>query len=286
MKKSVSILEVIDDHLNSSTVEVPVFHEVAIKLQQVLSGHEYDIEQAAQLIVADQGLASRVLRVANSSFYAGLSKVSTIHDAIIRLGAREVASITMVATQQDFYYSSTPQLNTVMHSLWKHAFCCAVATRWIAGKCGFQNMAAEAFLAGLLHDVGKPFLLKALEDIRKSGKLAVDLSQALLFEVLDTLHVGHGDNLMKKFNMPEIYCTVVREHHAEQWNSNNHLLAMVRLANKACHNAGISIKPESEQLLFATEEAQVLGFKEITLAELEIVIEDAIAQPMAASAKA
>lgn len=271
-----SIVETITDHLDGNTLDVPVFHTVALKLQQVLSRPDYTLDDVAQLIIADPGVASQVLRVANSTFYSGLSKVTTIRDAAIRLGAKEVSNVAMLATQQDFYRSDNPLFGQVMQTLWKHALCCAIGTRWLAGKTGYGTLSQEGFLAGLLHDIGKLFLLKVLDGLSKSGELGVSVSPSLVGEVLNSMHVEQGYSLMKKWNMPDIYCDVVRDHHLDVWQQGNALLALVRMVNLACNKMGIGMRPDPSLVLFATTEAQVLGAKEIILAELEIVIEDTL----------
>ena len=103
MTENRSLVDLINDHLAKNRVDVPVFHSVAIRLQQVLHKPNYSIDEVTQLIIADQGLSSQVLRVANSAFYTGLSKVTNIREAIVRLGSQEVANIAMMATQADVY---------------------------------------------------------------------------------------------------------------------------------------------------------------------------------------
>lgn len=280
MTKETSIVELIKTRLASGTLSVPVFHAVALKLQQVLARPEFSVEEVHQLINADPGLASQVLRCANSAFYAGLSKVSTIKEAIVRLGSREVANLAMLTTQQDLYRSDDAKYNAIMQTLWKHAFCCAAGSKWLAQKAGFAGQAQEAFLAGLLHDIGKLFLLKAMEEVCRGDAQRGNASASVLGEVLLTLHVEQGHELMVQWHLPEIYCDVVARHHEEQWDHGNVLLAIVRLANIACRKLGVGIRQDPTLLLFASPEAQALGLKEIALAELEIVIEDALNTPM------
>ena len=276
MTENRSIVELINSYLQESTINVPVFHTVALRLQQVLSRQDFSFDEVNKLITADPGLASQVLKVSNSSFYSGLTKVSTIHDAIVRLGATSVANIAMLATQQDIYQSKDAKLNVIMSTLWQHALCCAISAKWLATKTNLAALAEEAFLAGLLHDIGKLFLLKVMEEIFKEGKSTGEISPALLAEVINSMHVEHGFHLMQKWSMPEAYSNVVRDHHIDQWDQGNLLLSMVRLVDQACNKLGVGMRPEPDLVLFASAEAHVLGVKEITLAELEIVIEDAI----------
>jgi HD-like signal output (HDOD) protein len=282
MAQQKSIVDAVKARLASGDMSVPVFHAVALRLQQVLARPDFKIDDVHQLINADPGLASQVLRAANSAFYSGLSKVSTVREAIIRLGAREVANLAMLTTQQDLYRSEDKTYNALMQTLWKHSFCCAVGSKWLAQKGGYAAQAQEAFLAGLLHDIGKLFVLKVMEEISRDPALKASAGPAVLNEVLTSLHLQQGYQLMVHWQMPEIYCEIVARHEDEEWDRNNLLLAIVRLANLACKKVGIGIRHDPGLLLFSTQESQVLGLKEVTLAELEIVIEDALKIPMPA----
>lgn len=282
MHENESIIELIKARVESSASSIPVFHAVALRLQQLLARTDFNVEELSQLISADPGLAATVLKVSNSSYYAGLTKVNTIQEAFIRLGSREVANIVMLTTQHDLYRSPDPNFNAIMQSLWKHSFCCAVGSRWLANKSGLAAIAQEAFLAGLLHDVGKLFLLKVMEELGKNGELKTGATPAIVNEVFNNLHVEQGYALMRNWLMPELYCEVVRDHQDEDWNHGNQLLAVVRLANHACRVLGVGLRSEPQFVLFTSPEAQALGLKEVALAELEIVIEDAVRAPMSA----
>lgn len=271
-----SLVEFITEYLSSNTLELPVFHSVALRLQQMLASGNYGIDEVGQVIVADQALASKVLRVANSPFYAGLSKVSTIRDAIVRLGAQEVANLAMLATQQDVYRSGCDSLNGYMKILWDHALGCAMGTKWLAIRTGFGNLAQEAFLAGLFHDIGKLFLLKVLDELNNSSSLGLTLTDALIREVFDSLHCQQGHILMQQWNLPDSYCRIALNHHQGECGLDDMLMVLVRLTNLACRKAGVGMGHEPDLVLFTIREAQFLGVKEILLAELEITIEDSV----------
>ena len=278
MTENRSIIDVINGYIDSNTLTIPVFNSVAVRLQKVLAKQDYSIEEVNRLIIADPGLTSQVLKVSNSSFYVGLKKVITIQDAIVRLGASCVANIVMMATQKDIYRSSNPKLNSMMQELWRHSLCCAIGSKWLATKINYVELAQEAFLAGLLHDIGKLFLLKVMEEIIKEGKVDNEISPTFISEVLESMHAVHGPRIMDQWNLPETYVAIARDHDAEAWDQGNPLLTVVRLVNLACRKVGAHPSPDPSIVLFATNEAQVLGVREITLAELEITIEDALNQ--------
>jgi HD-like signal output (HDOD) protein len=107
-----------------------------------------------------------------------------------------------------------------------------------------------------------------------SGEFGMALSDQLVMEVIDTMHVEQGMRLFEEWNLPEVYKEVVAEHHAEELDSHNIVVALVKLANKGCCKIGLGLTARPDLVLPTTGEAQFLGIDEIALAELEIMLED------------
>jgi putative nucleotidyltransferase with HDIG domain len=276
MNSEKPLMQLIEEHLAGDLRDLPVFHAVAVKLQQLLARRDFPMDEVIDQICGDQALSGQILKVANSSFYAGLSKVATIKDAVVRLGAREIAGLAMMASQGEYYKAENVIIHTHMRGLWTHALSCAVGAKWLAVKAGYGNLAAEAFMGGLLHDIGKLALLKVLDDIDRTRETRALISQTLIAEVLDRMHEAVGLRLLHSWALPESYCNIAVNHHRPDFDGNDILLVMVRLANHACDKIGISLNPRPDIALILAPEAQCLGVKEIVLAELEIVIEDAV----------
>lgn len=268
------LIELINERLQNNLQDLPVFNSVAVKLQQMLARRDFKMEEVIEMICEDQSLAGQVLKVANSSYYAGLSSIATIKDAIVRLGAQEVANMVMMASQMEIYHSENDFLNNSMQKLWIHSLACATGAKWLAKKTGYTNLAAECFIGGLLHDIGQLALLKVLDDINRCGESRVAFSDALISEILDRMHEDVGYRLMKSWSLPEEYCSIAVNHHKVEFDGNDILLVIVRLSDKACKKAGKSMRPDASLSLVSSTEAQYLAVKEMTLAELEIVVED------------
>lgn len=268
-----SLAEIIQQHLASDRLQLPVFHQTALKLQQLIARDDFDLNSCAALISKDQSLASQILREANSSFYSGLKSITTIKDAFMRLGAKEVLRITLHVTQQQQYVCRHPGLKLLMNKLWRHALGVAHASYWLAKKLGYQNLATEAFMAGLMHDIGELFLIKVLDEL-VVDKRVTNLNEQLVMEILETMHVEQGAWLMKKWGLPQIYADVAQFHHTHNSNDASTLLLLVQMADLACYSLGIALKPMSEVVLASTREAQQLDMRETTVAELEIMLED------------
>ena len=269
-----SLTEMIDNFVANQKVKLPVFNSTALRIQKETAKAEPDSRLIEKLIVSDQSLTGEVLRVSNSSFYKGLSQVATVRDAIIRLGIKEVSSIvTLIALEHNFR-SKDPAVNQIMSKLWRHSVGCAIGASWLAKQTGFQTIAHEAFIAGLLHDVGKLFILKVIDDLKTSGEIENLPSDIVMDEVMQNLHTDQGHLLLTHWNLPEKYCQVARDHHAEQFDHSDFLLVLVRLANHICHKLGIGLYEDQSISLMETPEASQLQLSEVDVARLEVRLED------------
>jgi len=227
-----------------------------------------------KLIVSDQSLTAKVLSVSNSSFYKGLQQVATVRNAIVRLGINEVSNIVMLVTHENNFRSKDTFVHGIMRKLWRHSVGCAMGANWLAKQCGLHALAHEAFFAGLLHDVGMLFILSVIDDLKHANESQAQPSNALLVEAMETLHTNHGHSLMSQWNLPQKYSRIARDHHQEEIDPNNLLLALVRVADKACCKMGIGMDEDPSMMLAATAEAAVLHLSEVDLAKMEIMLED------------
>ncbi|CAH2031194.1 HDOD domain-containing protein [Trichlorobacter ammonificans] len=270
----VELPETVKKLIASQPIELPIFHPVALKLQRMLSDYDFTVDEVAQVSNEDQALASQMLKMANSPMYMGRTKVATIKEAVIRLGAQQVINIAIAASQAAAHASENPALNSYMKALWQHSHGAALGARWLAHNCGMRGIADEIYLAALLHDVGKLYLLKAIERLVKAGVISSMFDDELIREIFEVMHVEQGHRLMQHWNFPAMYCDVVRDHHCEQWDPINKMLAIVRLVNLACHRIGLGLKHTPVMNLLRTLEAEVLDLGEMQIAELEALLED------------
>jgi HD-like signal output (HDOD) protein len=273
-----SLKDLIEHEFEPNTLKLPVFNRVALELLELKRSDSVPMGRIANLIMKDQSLASRVLRVANSSFYAGLKPVDTISAAVVRLGTERVASLSMVASQLLAHTAQTKAMAPYLSGLWRRSFVCATGGRWLASQTGNETRAEEAFLAGLLHDIGELFLLKVLEKLAQDRDHPVALTDVLMGEILEAMHTGIGYRLMAKWELPAAYARVARDHHDPQLDDNDVLLVITRLLDIVCRKHGIGQAADPDIVLAATPEAQVLGIQEIKLAQLEVLLEDAVAE--------
>ena len=274
MQAETSLAEVIHKQLASGDVELPVFNPIALRIQKETACREPDFQLIEQLIVKDPALASEVLKMANSAVYRGLTEVTSIRNAIVRLGAKEVANIVALVTQENNFRSNDPFMHKIMRRLWSHSLGCAIGAQSLAKKSGLPEMAQEAFLAALLHDIGKLLIIKIIDDVMSSKQMNLHLTEALLIDALGRLHAECGYSLMVQWNLPEKYKDVARNHHKENYDVKNLLLVIVRLVNKACRKIGLGLRHDSTITLTTAAEFQLLNLNAIDMAEMELKLED------------
>lgn len=274
-----SLQDLIIKALAAEDLQLPAFPSVAMQLQQALRDRNTKVADLEKMIVGDQALASQILRVANSAFYKGLQRINTIQKAIIRLGIRKVAMLAMAVSQRSLYLGRNPQISRYMEKLWQHAFAAAQSSQWLANHCGCRTQADDAFMAGLLHNIGQLVILRVIDELSANKQLGSGpLPEDLLNELLNSnMHNAMGYVLMKRWNLPDEYCVVARDHHRDPYDSDNVLLTIVRLADQACEKLGIGLRGDPNIALAATPEAQALGLGEIMLTEVEILLEDSVA---------
>jgi HD-like signal output (HDOD) protein len=274
MEAQSSLVGMIENYAGADKIKLPAFNAIALRIQKEVAQEAPDSRLVERLIISDQSLTGEVLRVSNSSFYRGLAQVVTVRDAIIRLGTKEVSNIvTLVALQHNFE-SQNPVVNQIMKKLWGHSVASAIGASWLAKQTGNEGLSHEAFIAGLLHDVGKLYVLKVMDGMVAAGDIEGAPSDRVMDEVMTGLHTEHGFSLMRQWNLPDKYCMVARDHHLDKMDATNLLLLMVRLSNQVCHKMGIGLKNPPDNNLHETPEATQLQLSEVDLAQLEVRLED------------
>lgn len=275
MELVIQLTQLINENIGSGRTSLPVFNKIALKLQQELSKPEPDQHVVRNMISNDPSLTGQLLKVANSAYYKGLEDVTTVQEAIFRLGTAEVANIVLLITQKANFQSKDTYIQEIMNRLWKHSVGCAIGAKWIANRCGCSDLANQAFTAGLLHDVGKLFILTVVDSLIIGGHEEIKAPLKVLNRIMSEIHVVHGYSLMKIWALPDIYCEVARDHHKECSDSKNILLPIIRIVDLVCNKIGLGIAPASSNAPEDTAEAKILGLTDIDIAELEIKLEDA-----------
>jgi HD-like signal output (HDOD) protein len=250
-----SLIDLVEDRLDRKDLDLPIFNQVALKLQQQITKGDYSLADIAKIIYRDQGLASDVLKIANSVFYSGIRPAKTIQDATVRLGTKAIYNLVTAVTQKQLYRTRNKKYGRWATPLWSHSLGVAIAARWLSLNLRRRQLAEEAFMAGLLHDIGKLILLKVLEDLDDPKTTPGGISADLVDEILENMHAYHGERYLRRINIPDVYSEVAGMHHDPGIDPENVIMNVTRLGNLACRKLGIGLKHQPELRLDTTTEA-------------------------------
>jgi putative nucleotidyltransferase with HDIG domain len=270
------LLDRIVEMIESGGLILPVYDPIAIRLQEAIASKTEDMLEIESLILSDQALAAEILRSANSPFYCGLSPVKTIRTALVRLGTQQMRRLVILVSERNKYRSQNPYLQEMLINLWQHASTTALAAQWLSKRLHATGIEEICFLGGLLHDIGKLVILRAADEIAKSQGDEILASGETLVRILMEAHTHLGYRLLQKWNVPEIYCQIARDHHSGILSSEDLPLLIVCLANNGSRKLGLGLDPKASIDLAATQEANLLHIGNVLLSELESMLQEHI----------
>lgn len=200
--------------------------------------------QIGALIERDAGLASKLLKSANSAYYGAPGKIKTVTQAISVMGLSAVRSIVMGQAYQQMSSVRGASKRFDRLVFWQHSLATASAARVLAKLKGWRDP-EEAFLAGLLHDSGRLVMDKFLpNEFDQILSIALERAIPLLDaerEVLGYTHVEVGELLGAEWNLPESIREAIRRHHDEVSYDACPLGAIVYAANVLAHQTGFAL---------------------------------------------
>lgn len=228
------------DWYQGSHTSLPVLPDVATRVIDIAGNPNSTVSQLAQVIGADQVLTTRLLGLANSAYAASVAGVTTIPDAVMRIGltgVRNLAVAVCFASRLHDRRAYGEQGRAIV----EHGLATAYVARAVALEAGVDG--DEAFLGGLLHDIGKLVLLKWYHDhARRSGRISpAEEVQAIIKQ----WHPTVAGVMFRRSNLPrQLDEPVVCHHDYEKAVENRPLAAVVYLANRLSHRWGFGCQPE------------------------------------------
>jgi HD-like signal output (HDOD) protein len=273
MQENGALLDRIIKLIDSGRLNLPVYNPIALKLQEAIANKNEDLVEIEQLILSDQAAAAEVLRAANSPFFCGLSPVRTVRNAIVRLGTQQMRRLVILVFERAKYKAHHPDLQAMLLELWRHASTTALASQWLSKRLRSTGIEEICFLGGLLHDIGKLIILRAIDDIRKMEEDTRPIQKAAVYDILQAGHCALGHRLLTSWNVPQVYCQIARDHHSEDM-SGDLPLTIVRLANEGSRKLGLGLDPNPSLILSETPEAGLLKVEDTLLDELQAMIEE------------
>ncbi|MDA3861916.1 MAG: HDOD domain-containing protein [Melioribacteraceae bacterium] len=214
---------------------LPTIPKVVLEVNEMLRNHTGDMARLTEIVGKDQGLTTKVLAVANSPLYGLPKNVASLEFGIMLLGIGEISNIvTALSLAQIVRGNDSEDFDYL--KFWTHSMLVGTASKDIAKRLGFGEIAGDAFVAGMLHDIGiqltsRYFPTEFKKIISIVNDSDMDYYQAEQ-EVLGVTHEDIGHFMITKWNLPSNLSEVIGYHHRpSKLGKENIVLNIIHLAD-------------------------------------------------------
>jgi putative nucleotidyltransferase with HDIG domain len=222
---------------------IPAFPATGNKVAQLLSKADYSVLQVANIIKYDPSITANILKMANSSYFGATHKISTINDAVMYLGQKNLLRAIQTAGISKYYKKGASGYFDKATDLWEHSVAVALMSQILSKKItGDEN--TTLYTAALVHDVGKIIMGEFVRDEMKKISMLVSLKMSFLEAeelVLGINHADLGGKIAEHWNFPvEIRDAISFHHRPDLLAKEDKIMPwIVYLADEACLMMGI-----------------------------------------------
>lgn len=262
--------------------DIPAMPVVAVRAMRELADPDASAKAIAATISLDPAMTARLLRIANSPVFGARRKINTVSDALVLVGFSAMKGLIITVSTRGIYKCT----GLMEQLLWEHALGCAIAANAVA-RAARNVPPDEAFVGGLLHDVGRTALAHSYraeyEIMFKRFYNEERPNRDLLrmeHEAFGLSHLDLGEKVIEKWGLSEDLREAAALHHAQKREDldkagNPALAATVNLANIICQHLAIGMRtPDTSSALYDSPFAAILGLDESRLAAImETVLE-------------
>ena len=195
------IIETIGSELEKrmalKALALPMLPQVTTQVLSLVNDVNSDAAELAKIIQSDQALAGHVMRIANSAAYSPNAQMTSLQQAIARLGMQNMAEIAMAATIGPKLFDAKGY-ESLIKDIWEGSLAIAVWAREIARQ-GRRNV-ESTFLCGLLCQIGRPVVLQTVLDIAKQDDVVID--QEVVLQLMKKYQCQVGAELADHWQLP------------------------------------------------------------------------------------
>ena len=203
--------------------DIPTLPVVSQKILVLISDPDASYKDIVNVVERDQSLALKILKVANSSFYGSINKISSLEHAMVKLGMNEVKSVILGISVHSFFSDNGDGLFDI-DKFWEHSIVCSQVSKYLGNHFRIKNN-DMLFLGGLIHDMGKVVVdqyfhdefLKIIEYIDTNHSSFSEAEKA----VIGTTHYQIAAKLLNQWNFPREAIMNILYHHAP-WGDENY----------------------------------------------------------------
>ena len=232
------------------------------RLIEALGDEEVHLAEVAEIIEEDAAMTANILRLVNSSLYAGRFEITRLRDAVTRLGTSELLNLALGSHVSELA-APAPLYALSEEEIWLHAAVTAQAVREITAARPEAGIPSIAPVAGLLHDIGKLLMVRYL-DAKMETVIELCRTEDCSFVEAERRLFGcdHGEvggRIAEKWGFPEAIGRGIAHHHDTPLPVEDPLLDAVVVANLVAKTIGVGLGAEGMGLEIDLAASRRLG---------------------------
>ncbi len=224
---------------------VPMLPELVGKILTMMDDPQVSAYHLANVVSKDQSLVSSILRIVNSAYFGLLWRISSVSQAVVLLGFRTIRNLVLATSVMNSLGGQARAGSFDRTGHWRHSIACAAATALMARKWK-KKQVEEAFLAGLIHDIGRVIMDQHFpEEFEEALALADAENKPLLQaeeQIFGLTHAEIGRHVAQKWSFPDEIVAAIRGHHGpgpdDDWQD---LAALVHVADVLAHREKLAV---------------------------------------------
>lgn len=200
------------DNILLKVKEFPTLPTVYTKLSETINSPTSNAQDVANVISQDQSSVSKILKVANSSMYGFVRKVTQIEQAVVYIGFEQIKSLVLALAILKLFENVKEMKGISPEGLWRYSFGVGAISRSIAKKIGEKNI-EEFFVSGIIHGIGKLLLMVSIPQVYEKIVLSAKANNEYLYvlerKILGVNHLSIGEMLGEKWKLPKTLCNTL-----------------------------------------------------------------------------
>lgn len=243
--------------------DLPPMSRVLFKARDVMANPDLGIRELADVIEKDPAMVAKVLRVANSAYYGLSGTVSSIQHATVLLGVKRVGEVITMSGASRLIDRPLSGYGMQSGELWEHSLAVGFAAKMLIQKYN-PALASDAFVAGLIHDIGKMILDPYITNHGEVFQQRLNNNVSVVEAELQTLGIDHtemGYEACVAWGIPEELRTAIKYHHSPLSSEGRALAYAVNLGDSVAIMSGIG---NSYQCLRYSLDAEVIAFLQLS----------------------
>lgn len=267
------------DNLINKVEDMPVLPDRINRIMTLTEDPDSTIKDLEIEILKDQSLTSKILKLANSTYYGYARRISTVSEAAVLLGYQTIKSLTLASAVSQYLIKELPKgYGLEKYDLWNQSQSCAIISRFIAKKVKYEK-AEQAYIAGLLRDIGKTILNyyvgeeyeAILNKVEKEKKTFLQAEQ----DILGFNHGEIGAEVAKKWNFPLALVESIHYHHTPELSQiDPTLVSIVHIADAITMLLGVGLGNDGLSYNFSDFALNTLNLKPEALDKIIYEVSD------------